>query len=175
MHKKLAPAICSPESNPPCSFIEDSYAAAENFAGTMAELEAMGCDSEKVEGAPAGDEGGDSQADCKALVDGIVFEGESLEEFVGQFESILGREPGTPSGDLVAAAEGGCKFTKTFALTSKCEGQFLYLVRNSEKKIQEFCVQDITNSDSIAKLEALPMESVIPIQKSYYAILAVSN
>lgn len=34
--------MCTPVA-PPCSFIEDSFLPPDNFAGTMDELEALGC------------------------------------------------------------------------------------------------------------------------------------
>lgn len=43
IEKKLSNGLCVPDANPPCSFIEDSYAPNTNFKGTLAELEAMGC------------------------------------------------------------------------------------------------------------------------------------
>jgi hypothetical protein len=71
-------------------------------------------------------------------------------------------------------AEEGCKFSKTYTIKSSCRGKFLYLIRE-EGKIAEFCVEDLTDEAAVEKLAALPKESVIPIQKTYYAMLDVSN
>lgn len=70
----------------------------------------------------------------------FAFEEKTLDAFVAKFAGILGREAGTPDADMVAAAEGGCKFTKTYPIESSCTGQFLYLVRDGSKKITEMCV-----------------------------------
>lgn len=84
---------------------------------------------------------------------------------MGKFAGILGRDGLSPDADMVAAAEAGCKFTKTYPIESTCDGQFLYLVRDNTKTIKEFCVQDITNPNSVEILTKLPKESVIPVQK----------
>jgi len=60
-------------------------------------------------------------------------------------------------------AEEGCKFSKTYTIKSPCKGKFLYLIRSNEGKIEEFCVDDLTDEKAVEKLVDLPKESVIPI------------
>lgn len=37
------------------------------------------------------------------------------------------------------------------------------------------CITDLTNPKEVGMLETIPMESVIPIQNTYYAILHLAN
>lgn len=75
----------------------------------------------------------------------------------------------------MAVAEEGCKFTKSYPLKSTCTGQYLYLIRDGSNAVKELCVTDLTDPEIQEKLTQLPKEAVIPIQKSYYAMIEVSN
>jgi hypothetical protein len=74
----------------------------------------------------------------------------------GKFESEAGE-------DLMKIAEEGCKFAKTYTIKSACTGKFLYLIRDEDEKVAEFCVEDLTDEAAVEKLSKLPKESVIPI------------
>jgi hypothetical protein len=111
----------------------------------MDELEAMGCAGENSS------EGAEENA-CKELVEKFTDAGTELTAFTEKFSEVLGRDPveefATDIGkDLLASAEGGCKFKKTYTFESTCKGKFLYLVRGDDGAIKEVCVTDITDPD----------------------------
>jgi hypothetical protein len=115
----------------------------------MDELEAMGCANAEATGEEA------SEDNCKEVIgEKFTFEEKSLEAFYTKFEELLGREASeeleSETGtDLLAVAEEGCKFSKTYTIESECKGKFLYLIRDNTKKIRELCVVDLTDEETI--------------------------
>jgi len=65
--------------------------------------------------------------------------------------------------------------TKTYKIESECEGT-LYLSRNKETdKIEEVCIDDLTDPDQLETLLKLNKESIVPIQPVYYAYVESTN
>lgn len=115
----------------------------------MDELEAMGCANAEATGEEANED------NCKEVIgEKFTFEEKTLDAFYDKFQEVLGRaaveELESETGeDLMAVAEEGCKFSKTYTIESPCEGKFLYLIRDNTKKIRELCVTDLTDPETI--------------------------
>lgn len=106
----------------------------------------MGCAGEKKD-----NEGADSEA-CKEVVEKFNDEKGDLTAFATKYAEVLGREPieewqSDAGKELLAVAEAGCKFQKTFSFESTCAGKFLYLIRGEDGSIKELCVTDITDPE----------------------------
>ncbi len=103
---------------PPISFIEDSFEPPSNFVGSFDVVEAIGCADTETAGEDANED------NCKEKVEeGFVFESEKLEDFEEKFSEFLQRKvvdtddlESETGKDLVALAEEGCKFSKTYTV-----------------------------------------------------------
>jgi hypothetical protein len=75
-----------------------------------------------------------------------------LETFTEKFGELLAPTPpeaftSEAGEDLLAIAEEGCKFTKSYPIKSNCRGQYLYLIRDGANNVKELCVTDLTNPE----------------------------
>jgi len=80
-----------------------------------------------------------------------------LETFTEKFGELLALTPpeaftSEAGEDLMAVAEEGCKFTKSYPLKSTCTGQYLYLIRDGSNAVKELCVTDLTDPEIQEKL-----------------------